>query len=520
MIFSRPKPLLLLTYLTLEGPQDRGHIADLFFESGPRARSNLSMALTRLRKVVPEAVGADDLRIWTSMEAETQMFLDALQQRKWHEALRLYRGPFLAGLQLPDLKEELEEWIYEKREYFATQVQEALLQIGEEEAAKGNFKEAAKKAEEAYLLKGAPSPEPEEINRYYTLLQAGENPIAKELVKEAKLFDIQLSISSEGAQTRLRRLFINRKRELERLSNLSLGEWIWVKGGAGIGKTSLLKRLEGNYLPARSGLPYATLEPLIGSFIDEGEETMLRHLKKLKGTYLIDGWENIDSESQSLLERLRGLKPDLCMIISSRQEAALEVDLVLELNVIPQEEVKPYKEIWEKAEGIPALMGALLRGEGLEAALDVCVNSLKTTSQEVYYSLALLDEPDLILVRQALNLKSTNMAESLEELASAGLINLDGEVRVRRIARDHLSTHPSLLSKLALPLARQLEGIKAFPLYQAARALWTDNDFEGLQKAYIAWAKEVFKRGFPQRAAEILEELPSPASYDVAFFDV
>ncbi len=512
--FSRPKPLMLLTYLALEGPQDRGHIAELFFESGPRARSNLSMALTRLRKVVPEAIGADELRVWTSIEVETQKFLNALQQHKWLQALKLYRGPFLAGLQLPNLKEELEEWLYEKREYFASQVQEVLLQVAEEEAAKGNFKEAAKKAEEAYLLQGAPSPEPEELSRFHTLLCAGESPLTKEVCKEAKLFDIKLSLSKENAQTRLRCHFINRKRELEHLNNLSLGEWAWVKGGAGIGKTSLLKNIQGIYLPARSGLPYATLELQLGSSVNEGEETMLRHLVKLKGTYLVDGWEAMDSESQNLLKRLRGLKPNLKMIISSREEAALDVDLILELDIIPKEEVEPYTEIWQKAEGVPALIGALLRGGSLETTLKTCLASLTTTAQEVYCSLVLLDEPDIAFVRQALGIEATSMAKSLEELISAGFITSAGQVRARRIARDYLNAQPSLLSKLALQLARQLQGTKAFPLYQAARVLWSEEDLEGLEEAYVSWAKEVLERGFPQRAAEVLEEIPS-ASYEV-----
>ena len=514
--FSRPKPLLLLTYLALEGPQDRGHVAELFFESGSRARSNLSMTLTRLRKAVPEILGADELRVWTSVEIQTQAFLDAVQQRKWYQALELYGGPFLAGFQLPNLKAELEGWLYEKREYFAGQAQEVLLQIAEAEASKGNFLEAAKRAEEAYLLQGSSSPEPEELNRFYTLLRAGENPLIKEVCKEAKPFGIKLSLSHENAQSRLRSLFINRKRELAQLNNLAIGEWAWIRGGAGIGKTSLLKNLSGTYIPARSGLPYATLESQLGSYINEGEETMLRYLMRLKGTYLIDGWETMDSESQNLIKRLRGLKPNLRMIISSRQEAALAVDLPLELSVIPKEEVEPYKEIWQRAEGVPALMGALLRGESLEGALEACLTSLTKTSQEVYCSLTLLDEPDPAFVRQALKIEAKDMAIALEELVSAGLMTPASQVRARRIVRDYLNARPSLLSRLALQLARQLKGIKAFPLYQAARVLWSDHDLEGLQEAYLAWTSEILKRGFPQRAAEVLEEVPPPVSYKVA----
>ena len=49
----RPKPLLLLAYLAIEGPQGRGHLAELFFPHSAKARANLSVALSRLRHGAP-----------------------------------------------------------------------------------------------------------------------------------------------------------------------------------------------------------------------------------------------------------------------------------------------------------------------------------------------------------------------------------------------------------------------------------------------------------------------------------
>lgn len=46
--FTQPKPLLLLVYLALEGPQQRRHLAELFWR-GNHMKS-LSMTLTRLRQ--------------------------------------------------------------------------------------------------------------------------------------------------------------------------------------------------------------------------------------------------------------------------------------------------------------------------------------------------------------------------------------------------------------------------------------------------------------------------------------
>ena len=64
--FTQPKPLLLLAYLALEGPQPRAFLAELFWPQG-ESRKSLSMALTRLHGVRPEKphdlVGADAQRV-------------------------------------------------------------------------------------------------------------------------------------------------------------------------------------------------------------------------------------------------------------------------------------------------------------------------------------------------------------------------------------------------------------------------------------------------------------------------
>jgi len=135
--FTQPKPLLLLAYLALEGPQQRRHLAELFW-SGNRMKS-LSMTLTRLRQGAGVVVGGDDKRVWTTLESDAKALLGALDQSDWRGVNDLYAGAFLEGVVLPDWSSELEEWVYTTREYLAERVQHALLNLAEEAAGKQDF---------------------------------------------------------------------------------------------------------------------------------------------------------------------------------------------------------------------------------------------------------------------------------------------------------------------------------------------------------------------------------------------
>ncbi|MCV4600212.1 hypothetical protein OFC63_29765, partial [Escherichia coli] len=73
---------------------------------------------------------------------------------------------------------------------------------------------------------------------------------------------------------------------------------------------------------------------------------------------------------------------------------------------------------------------------------------------------------------------------------------------------DYLDGQPSLQAALSLRLARQRGGLEAFPLYRRSRLLWEAEDLPEVGQAYAAWARELLRRGFPQKAAEVLEEAP------------
>ena len=511
--FTRVKPLLLLAYLALEGPKERRYLAELFWPGASNHLNSLSAALSRLRKGAPGALEADELRVWPTLTSDVIDLLGALERGDAARALALYRGAFLEGIYLSDWSPELEEWVYASREGLAARVQHAALQLAEKGAAQGRFAEAAEHAEHAFTLPGAPESEPEELSRFYLLLQAGEHPLAAHLKTEAQGYGVTLSFAPVEAKARLQHLLVGRESEAARLSTLEPGECAWVCGGAGIGKTALLKSLHGSYLPGRTGLPYATLEPLLGTALQEGEGAALQALAAMDGVWLIDNWERVDAPSQALLGKLRDLRPKARLIIASRDNAPAEtmhVDMRLELSPLSERALQNHTGAWEHTQGVPALVEAFLRGEPPAKALEAQLSALSATAGEVYLTLALLDDadPDTALVRRALKLDAKEMAQALEALLAAGLVEPSGKVRVRRVALEFLEAHPTRLGPLSLQLARCLEGVAAFPLYERSRPLWTREDEAKVVGAYLAWAEELLRRGFAQRAFETLEDAP------------
>ena len=167
--FSRPKPLLLLAYLSLEGPKPRRYLADLFFMEAKDPLNSLSRALSYLRKEVPDAIEADHQKAWTTIGCDAAELLSLADKRQFEKCVELYGGPFVETLAI-ELGSELEEWVYGTREYLAGRMREALLQTAEGEASRGNFVQAASHAEAAYTLTGAPELEPEHFERVYSLL--------------------------------------------------------------------------------------------------------------------------------------------------------------------------------------------------------------------------------------------------------------------------------------------------------------------------------------------------------------
>jgi predicted ATPase/Tfp pilus assembly protein PilF len=383
--FTRPKPLLLLAYLALEGRQERRHVAELFWPGAADRMKSLTVALTRLRKGAPGSIDADDHHVWATVDADAQEFLALLDRGDPSQALDLYRGPFLAGFYLKHWSTELEEWIYDTREHLAARARRAMLELAERPAARERFHEASRLAEAAFRLPGAAALEPDEIVRLHTLLVAGDSPLASGVRREASGFGIDLATSPADARERLRRLFgapgttaphnlpkrstalVGRDLELTDVATLLARPdcpLLTLVGPAGVGKTRLAVQAahDQHALGAfPGGVYFVALEPLssarsLASAVASAlaielagpEEPMRRiidHIGEREMLLVLDNAEHILARSDgtaaagedvaSVITDLVAACPDLTLLVTSRARLDLEEERTFPVAGLP-----------------------------------------------------------------------------------------------------------------------------------------------------------------------------------------
>ena len=372
--FTRPKPLLLLTYLALEGHQDRRFVAELFWPEAKDHMKSLTVALARLRKSVPSVIGADRKRAWATVDIDAVQFLTLLERGKLEKALELYQGPFLEGFYLKNWGVELEEWVYKTREFLAGRARGALLELAEREAAQGPFDQAAKRAETAHMLAGAPALEPEELIRLYTLLRAGNNPRAAEVRAEAEGFGVETVASTDEARERLRQsfkvpavstphnlpargtAFIGRDLELAEVATLLLQSdrsLLTLVGPPGVGKTRVAVQVSQEQLTLGSftdGIYLAPLESLTSArFIptaianalefdlqgsSEPLKQVMAHIGEQEMLLLLDNFEHLMDGAETLADLVKAC-PNLKLLVTSRERLNLEEEHIFPVTGMP-----------------------------------------------------------------------------------------------------------------------------------------------------------------------------------------
>lgn len=367
--FTRPKPLLLLAYLALEGPKERRFLAELFWMDASDPLNRLSTALARLRKTAPGIIEADNVRVGVRVETDVQKLIRAVENGKNRDATDLYQGPFVEGIHL-DSGIELEEWVYKTREYIAERVRVVHLVLADEEAAHGHFERAARRADAAYKLSGAAVPEPEVLERLHRLLLAGSSPYASELRQEAEGFGIAVATSSEEAKTQLLETrastkpttlsklpsqatpFIGRERELAEVRRLLLDDpncrLITLLGPGGIGKTRLaLMAACGGigafthgvfFVPLASiasseAIVFAVASALSIKFFGptEPEDQLLAYLHDKESLLVLDNFEHLLGDV-AFVCRVLAEAPHVKLLVTSQERLNLSTETTLVLK--------------------------------------------------------------------------------------------------------------------------------------------------------------------------------------------
>ncbi len=183
--FSRPKPLLLLAYLAVEGPQERRKLVDLFWagrnedkQAVQKKLGKLSVVLSQLKKggvgaAIPDKSGINPLPTLVSCDALD--FLANLDSSKLEQALRLYKAPFLhdlgKSLESLDLSPQLLDWVTEKQEYFADKARATMIKLASLALEQNNLANVRYWAEHAQKLTATSEPTPEVLAKLRNLLE-------------------------------------------------------------------------------------------------------------------------------------------------------------------------------------------------------------------------------------------------------------------------------------------------------------------------------------------------------------
>lgn len=376
--FHWSKPLLLLTYLALEGPQDRRRVARLFWPEAADPMNSLTVALSQLRKGASGTVEADRKLVQTPLACDAQELCEALQAEALERTLELYRGPFLDGFHLESCGVELEEWLYEKREHLAGLLRRAVLRRADTKAMKGQFALAAKDAEVAEGLREAAPLVPVALEHLHVLLLAGESPRAEAVREEAEAFSATLPRSPKEARAQLLEALnapvipcelprydtplVGRSAELDALEILlarSDARLITVVGPGGIGKTRLattvaeqqVSRATQEDTPFPHGVYFVPLAPVLsaqglvpatlevlGIATEGGQKThspkqhLIDYLQGKRLLLLLDNFEHLlDKGGAAVVSDLLQAAPGVKLLVTSRERLKLHEEQVLHI---------------------------------------------------------------------------------------------------------------------------------------------------------------------------------------------
>ncbi len=371
---SRPKPLLLLAYLSVEGTKEKRHLYELFWSDAANPANSLRVVSKLIREVSPELLSSDERTVGTQVESDVTALQTALANQDTERVAELYRGGFLAEFSLPDWGVELEEWVGSTREFIAARVRGAFIREAEVEAAKGAFDLSLRWAERAYQI-GRHNHDPEDLERLYPLLAAGNSTLAAAVKRQAAEYDLELNLGLIEARARYfvassessieaqivannlprpKTSFIGRDSELIELGQMIAQPGVRLMtllGSGGIGKTRLALQLASGQLfetNFRDGIYFVALDALsepeqiplalaqsLGIKVKNDAlsavKTGIGHKRLL---LVLDNFEHL-MDGALMVSELLEVCPSLSVVVTSRERLNLEEEFVLALEGLP-----------------------------------------------------------------------------------------------------------------------------------------------------------------------------------------
>jgi predicted ATPase/Tfp pilus assembly protein PilF len=342
--FGRAKPLLLLAFLALEGEKTRRELADLFFLGTRDPRDSLSTALRHLASVAPRCFGLERDAVLATLACDALELQEAVVAQDSARAVRLYRGPFVQGIDL-SLGLELEEWVFATRERMAGLVREAHLQVADEASRRGAIITASKHVEAALGIAEAPELEHEEHDRLQELIRTSRRSRTSRISIRSLAPRPGLPMSSAS--------FVGRQRELDLIGTLLVDptcRLLTLLGPGGIGKSRLALRATEDALREEAFRDGATLIELsaftsaqqivpgiaasVGClFHGHGEELaqLSNYLADRNLLLVLDNFEHL-MEAAMLPVHLLTHCLDLTILVTSREPLRLQQEHVLKVT--------------------------------------------------------------------------------------------------------------------------------------------------------------------------------------------
>lgn len=272
---TRPKPLMLLAYLALEGRQAREDLVEVFFGGEYNGPANLRTTLRRLRQAMPEQLSFAGDRVATSVSCDAKIFLDSVDAGDLGRGVAVYQGPFLQGVHLNSWTVELERWMYATRERLGDRQRQSLLALALAEARQAEFTAAAGFAVQAAAVNEASELELEQSRLLYLLVAAGNGTLPRQDSGEGALLTEPFAARQELLDSRWLRTrpytfpiksgmtFVGRDEERNiLLRTLAMPEvrLVTLVGPGGIGKSRLAQEVA-LLFPQRDEVAFVTAEP-------------------------------------------------------------------------------------------------------------------------------------------------------------------------------------------------------------------------------------------------------------------